>query len=166
MALRRALQSVAETVQDLELAAEQKYWEGLELMVAGRAGAGLYLMGYLAEMWLKVSWFQLGGSAPADLVRPLLGPARAMGRRLFPAVSYEAYHSLRFWCYLLLSRHRRRGRRLNPRLKKQFTRHVRTLYSIWWIEMRYRPDRAGIREAQGVYEAVTWLRTHLADLRR
>lgn len=166
MALRRALENVAETVRDLELAAEEKYWEGLELMVAGHPGTGVYLMGLCAEMWLKTSYFHVLGSAPADPVRLLLSPARVAGQRLFPAVRHEAYHSLRFWRSMLLSQRRRLGKHFDPRLKKQFTRHVTKLYSIWWIEMRYRPDRAGIRDAQTVYEAVTWLRAHRADLRR
>lgn len=57
MSLRSRLESQPETIQEFELAAEERYYEGLELMVSGRSGGGVYLMGYVGEMILKVAYF-------------------------------------------------------------------------------------------------------------
>ena len=54
--LRQTLENRPETVRELELAAEGKYWEGLELMALGRRGAGIYLMGYVVwKQWGMIS---------------------------------------------------------------------------------------------------------------
>ena len=84
MSLRIRLEAAPETVQDFELASEQKYWEGIELMTAGHRAAGIYLAGYAVEMWLKaareLSQRQLLGrtvspqtSRHARSVRPCVG---------------------------------------------------------------------------------------------
>ena len=59
MAMRLRLQPLPETVQEFELAAEDRYWAGMELMTRGDGATGIYLMGYVAEMLLKNSYFLL-----------------------------------------------------------------------------------------------------------
>jgi hypothetical protein len=59
MPLRAILQHRPATIQEFQFAAEERYWDGLEFMVAGRAGGGLYLLGYVAEMLLKCASFRL-----------------------------------------------------------------------------------------------------------
>ena len=49
MALRPRLQPILETVQEFELAAEEKYWAGLELMTRGDALTGIYILGYVSN---------------------------------------------------------------------------------------------------------------------
>ena len=155
-----------ETLQDFGLAEEERYWEGLELMVAGRLGAGIYLMGFAAEMLLKAACFRINGANPRDLTRPMLGPARTEGRAHFPAIDHESYHSLLFWGELLLSRRRRHGglAPFSPAFRNTFTHCVHSVYSIWWIEMRYRPDQASVADAGQVYEHVSWLRNNHLSL--
>lgn len=41
MPLRYRIKSMPETIQDLSLASDEKYWEGVELLAAGRRGAGI-----------------------------------------------------------------------------------------------------------------------------
>lgn len=60
----------------MEAAAEQRYWEGVELLVQGRSG-GVYILGYAAEMWLKLAFFRRQGALPSDVAKPWLGPAKA-----------------------------------------------------------------------------------------
>lgn len=96
MSMRRYVDAHPGTVQDLELASSDRLWEGLGLLVAGRTAGGVYLLGYVAEMVLKNACFQFDGARPADPVRPLLGPVRALGRQHFPAIQQENYHSLVF----------------------------------------------------------------------
>ena len=57
MALRPRLQPTLETIQEFELAAEERYWAGLELMTRGDALTDIYILGYVAEMLLKNSYF-------------------------------------------------------------------------------------------------------------
>jgi hypothetical protein len=158
MPLRIRLEANPETVQDFELASEQKYWEALELMTAGHRAAGIYLIGYAVEMWLKAACFRLDGAGPGHAVRPYLAPARRLGRALFPAIPDESYHSVNFWGELLC--HKRRvtlgafDHVLDAALSLRFTR----LHTIWWIEMRYRPDQAQPAEVNTAFEDATWFR--------
>jgi len=94
--LRRLLQSHPETVQDLDLAAEERYWEGLELMADGHTGAGIYLMGYAAEMKLKVAYSRLQGASPGADARSYIVPARRRAPTLIPGIQDETSHSVRF----------------------------------------------------------------------
>ena len=158
MSLRVRLEAAPETVQDFELASEQKYWEGVELMTAGHRAAGIYLVGYAVEMWLKAACFRLDGAALDAEVDQYLAPARKLGKNLFPASPCENYHSLKFWGELL--RHKRCvtlgpfDHALDAGVSLRFTR----LYAIWWIEMRYRPDQALLGEVNTVFDDATWFR--------
>jgi hypothetical protein len=157
--LRAQLESSPETIGDLMVAAEQRYREGQALMTAGRWGAGIYLMGYSAEMYLKTACFQVTGSSLADQVRPLLRLAIAEGRATFPAVRNESCHSLLFWAHLLLRERRRAGLApWSPMMRRQFLSHVGKLYSTWWVEMRYRPDRARPADGLNILSWTGWLR--------
>jgi hypothetical protein len=155
-----------ETLQDFELAAEQKYWEGIELSLAGRRGAGIYLMGYAAEMILKNSCFCLDGANPADQVVARLAPARRWMTVQCPLVRDESYHSLWFWTWLLRAKRRNQGRPLSDAVDWGLVRRMRRLYQLWWVEMRYRPDQAQLVELELVYDDVTWLREHQLSLWR
>jgi hypothetical protein len=166
MPLRYRLESQSETVQDFELAAEQRYWAGVELIVSGYPGSGVYLIGYTGEMLLKNACFRLDGVHPADLVAPLLGPARTWMRIRCPTIPHESYHSLLFWMWCLREKRRTQGRALSGPLDWALVRRVRRLYQIWWVEMRYRPDQVRPAEAQRAYDDVTWLRDNYLALWR
>jgi hypothetical protein len=157
MPLRARLQP-EETLQDFELAWPQRYFEGLELMIQGDTAAGIYLMGYAAEMLLKRAYFLLTGAAPTDLVGPRLGPARARAAALGVAVGHESYHSLLFWGLLLIEERRALGQPLPVDLEVGLLACTGRLYQNSWVELRYRPDSADPAEAEEVREAVDWLR--------
>jgi len=166
MTLRRRLEAVPETVQEFELAAGQKYQEGVVLAAGGYAGAGTYLLGYSAEMLLKSAYFRYTGARPADLVQPRLAAALTAGRRYIPPVPHEAYHSLRFWSLLLREVRRQQNRPLPAAVDASFVSRTRRLYQSWWIGMRYRRDQATSLEAGSVYSDVTWLRDNYIALWR
>jgi len=167
MALRSRLEAIAETINDLVLAAEEKYWESREMMTAGRPGAGIYLTGYAAEMLLKTAVFRVDGASLGDPVRPRLRPARRTGSIAFPSVRDEGYHSLLFWCHLLLYWRRRRPVvAWDPAFRNDFLRRVRRLYSMWWVEMRYRPDQTWPAEAEDVLDLASWVRANYPRLWR
>jgi hypothetical protein len=164
--LRDRLQSQPETLQEFELAAEQKYGEAIELMTAGYSGAGIYLMGYVSEMLLKVGYFRYIGNTPTDLIEPGLGVAYKRGQLLIPHVHHESYHSLRFWALLLVEERQHRNNPLNPPLEGDFLACSQRLYQYWWVEMRYRRDLAVPDDVETVYSDTTWLRDNHAMLWR
>ena len=166
MTLRFELAQYPETIQEFELAAQQKYDEALELMVAGKGSAGIYLMGYVAEMLLKNAYFRFMGLRPADLIGPRLGPARTQGRVLVPEISSEGYHNLHFWALLLIRTRCKIGRLLPIELGNRLIHCTRRLCQHWWVGMRYRYDRCDTRHVETVFSDVNWLRDHYLRLWR
>lgn len=164
MPLRHRIKSAPETVQDLALAGDEKYWEGIELLAAGRPGAGIYLLGYSVEMLLKNACFLTDGARPHELVGPRLGPVRSWARSQMPSVPDESYHSLWFWVQVLRKKRALLGRQLPAQIDAPLVQRVHRLYGIWIVEMRYKPDQALVREAESVYDDVTWIRDRQARL--
>jgi hypothetical protein len=158
--LRHRIKSNPETMQDLELASEEKYWEAIELLVSGYRGAGIYLLGYVAEMILKRACFALDGARPFDLVGPRLAPVRSWAKRQFPGVQAESYHSLWFWTTALREKRRLAGKPLAPALEATLIQRARRIFGIWVVDMRYQPDQSLQTEARSAYDDVTWLRDH------
>jgi hypothetical protein len=167
MTLRFELEQCPETIQEFELAAQQKYDEALDLMVSGKGGAGIYLMGYVAEMLLKNAYFRFIGLRPADRIdESRRVPARRRGEALLGRGSCEGYHSLRFWTLLLIHERGRTGRLLPIEIRNRFVHCTRRLYQHWWIGMRYRYDRCDTRHVRTVFSDVNWLRDHYLRLWR
>jgi hypothetical protein len=166
MQLRFRLAAAPETISDFAAAAAQKFHEGIELGMAGRGGAAIYLMGYSAEMLLKVACFRFDGATPADLVAPRLAPAKNWLQARLPALPHEGYHSLMFWSTYLTERRADAVRPLDATLTGELVHHTRRLYQSWWIEMRYRPDQSLPTEVERAYRDVCWLHDQFHDLWR
>lgn len=166
MPLRQRLEAIPETVQEFDLAAAQKYQEGAALITGGYNGAGIYLLGYSAEMTLKNAYFRYTGASWADRVGPRLGLALAAGRILVPLVPHEGYHSLRFWALLLRETRRFQRRPLPPLLDAQFMSRTRRMHQNCWIGARYRRDQATSREAATFQDDVAWLQRNYSALWR
>ncbi len=165
MALRGRLSVITETIQEFNLAADEKYREGQHLVAGGDLGAGIYLLGYAAEMILKNAYFRFTGAGLGDATQPRLAPARSVGGRLIPAIRDEFYHSLRFWAMLLQAVRTDQGRPwADTEFVLEFERCTERLYNSWWVEMRYRCNQANPDEALQVLSDVGWLRTHLTIL--
>lgn len=157
MPLRYRVENEPESIQELELAAREKYLEGLELMVSGQPGGGIYLMGYAAEMLLKTAFFLFEGARPADLVLPRLAPALHLAQTLIPDVNHETYHSLRFWALLLIERRCQQNRPLPDEVEARLRQGTRRLHQNWYVAMRYHADRSDRLEMRSVDDDVTWL---------
>ncbi len=159
MPLRQRIAGQPETIQELELAAQERYLEALELLASGYPDGAVNLLGYVAEMLLKEVYSLSTGARPGDLVGPRLGPARTAGQNLprLRGVKHEHYHSLRFWALLIVETRRTCSRRLPADTEARLHQRTRRLYQNWSIEMRYRRGLVTHREAQSVLEDVTWL---------
>ena len=166
MTLRRRLATVPETVQEFDLASAQKQREGAALIAAGHPGAGIYLLGYSAEMLLKNAYFRYTGASAVDRIQPRLAPALAAGRLYIPATPHESYHSLQFWALLLREVRRRQRRPLPALVDASFTARTRRLHQTAWIGMRYQQDQATVQEAQNAQSDVAWLHLHYTELWR
>jgi len=171
VALRTLLQSTTETVQDLILAAEERYWEALELMVQGHPFVGIYLAGYTAEMLLKTAAFRFDGARPGDFVAPRLAPAKHYGNSFFPHVAFESAHSLRFWAAFLEQKRAAAGNPLPNSLAIELNQRVDRMHTTWWVSMRYRSaavastvSTAIQAETIDLLDDVDWLRKHNTDL--
>jgi hypothetical protein len=166
MQLRQRLSLRPETISDFAIAAEQKYREGIIVAKAGHPGAGIYFFGYTAEMLLKAACFRFDGASPSDRVAPRLAPARNWLASHPWSVNPEGYHSLEFWTTYLRARRVSQGRALDRNLDGQLLHRARRRYLVWWVEMRYRSDRATPEEVRRVFNDVTWLREHFVSLWR
>ena len=129
MSFRTRLEDMQETVQELEDASEVRYRESILLLDSEETRtAGVYLLGYAAEMLLKTAYFRFVGAASSDAVADLLGAAKAAARVLQRGVDSENYHSAIFWAQLLvLSRHQEK-RKLTQQMEKELLTRTETLY--------------------------------------
>lgn len=166
MPLRQRLEAIPETIQEFEFAAREKAQEGRALISAGYNGAGIYLLGFSAEMLLKTAYFRCTGAGWFDRIQPRLGLALTAARILVPYVPHESYHSLRFWASLLRETRRHRHKALPPLLDAQFVSRTRRLHQNCWIGLRYRRDQATLLEAATVQEDVAWLQRNYLSLWR
>lgn len=166
MPLRYRLEQQQETLLSFELAANARYLEGHNLMFRGYGGAGMYLMGYSAEMLLKSAYFRYSGAQPSDRILALLAPAQQTAKRLIPGVSPEGNHSLRYWALLLRAKRSRQNDPLPGSIDAAFVSRTRRLYQNWWVGMRYRPDLSQPMENLSVLDDMDWLRANYEKLWR
>lgn len=159
MSLRRFVEAHPATVSEMERAAERRYYEGLELLIAGRTPGGVYLLGYVAECLLKCAYFRLRGVKSTELVKSLLAPARANAKQLFSApLDHEGFHSIQFWATLLRAERRRRDRPLAKEMDARFVQRCRRLYLNWTVELRYSSVHPDETVARSVLDDASWLR--------
>ena len=167
MSLRARLEDIQETVQELEDASEARYRESILLLDSeATRTAGVYLLGYSAEMLLKTAYFRFVGAASSDAVADLLGAAKAASKALQLGVDSENYHSVIFWAQLLVVSRHQEKRKLTQRMEKELLTRTEVLYRNWWIEMRYHALNATEQEARALREEVQWLRKHHKTLWR
>jgi hypothetical protein len=163
MGYRAILEASPETVQDMEMSAQQRLDEAMVLYVAERHHTAIYIAGLSAEMYLKTACFFLGGAGPANPVGALLAPLNP--RRYTPPFrgDFESGHGLWFWSQEL--QHRRQNLRLR-RAPNRFLQVIATIYMDWFIGMRYRPGSATGDDAARFITQVEWLANNHAKLRR
>src|SRR5580658_5603332 len=103
MPLRSLISTSLETISDFVLAAQDRYEEAETLLQNDQFDGAVYLLGYAAEMWLKVSCLRLQQLRPSDPVRPALAPLRRKMRQIAPAVGFTDYHDLSFFAQAVIA---------------------------------------------------------------
>lgn len=161
----RSRMGFVETMQDLELAAEQRYWEGLELAVAGHGAASIYLLGYAAEMWIKLAYYHLDQVSPGIAVNVSFNKVKNANPRPVQA-QWEAGHSIEFWGDLVCLKRQNLQNAFPSLFQAVFCNHYRSVHANWRVEMRYQPVQAYPREVGDVYDSVSWIKSKYYDLWR
>ena len=164
MSLVARLQPLVETVAEMEAAADGRYEEGKKLVQEGYFHAGIYLLGYAAEIWLKTALCRVDAALmPTDTVDAHVGPARYRWQRLFGGRPPSG-HDLLFLALALEDERRLAAKpqldAVSPVLSRIFNAIIGLLYDHWFVEMRYRRQDASAEEAQKVVDSVEWLKNN------
>lgn len=170
MSIRRNVQSVGgSSFQELELAADRHYFAGLKLATHGLSGDASYLLGYTAEIILKISYFKIrDGVTSTDYLDPRLQSALNDGRIYFGWSRNERwrFHELMSWANLHCTHRRRYGYSLPRQTEASLISRMLRLQQNWTVEMRYHVFNVTDQEIANVYNHVTWLRDHFVTRAR
>ena len=148
------------------LAAREKLDEGSKLLVEGKTAGGIYLLGYSAEMYLKTACFYLDNASQTANARSLLYPLLNKFGAFNLNIGHESFHSLNFFLNYLIRRRIQLGIPFDTEFEQELLLRIGVLYELWWVEMRYRTDRALESEGKIVLDDAMWLRDNHKSLWR
>lgn len=146
-----------DTWPGMELAAVERFWDGLALAVSdvGRTTGSIYLLGYVTEMLLKTAYCRLVGVPASDdmyfTVRTDQSQMYFRGTNLHNPVA---------WWQLILDSRISQGIPLNPIVAAQIEFQIRTVASNWRETLRYKHSGATDAELHETFGAVEWLRSN------
>lgn len=156
---------MGETLQDYELARQERLWDGVNLWLSARPQGGVYMLGYHAEMSLKLAYFRWQGLNVATVIdRARLDTAKAKGKVLGVTTPILGFHSLRFWRDLLEAERAAASRPLDPQLAADLHVYVNAIHARWSVEMRYGAPKSSMVDLEVVAAAVDWLDTNHSRL--
>ena len=165
MPLRAAILSSPETFSDIILAAEDRYKDAEELLLADRFDACVYLLGYAAEMWVKAVCLLLHLVPPSASVKASLPAIKKWMKVKAPTVVAADYHDLVFWTECAIQLRSDAGRPVPPVLAGEFRRTMAIgFYEEWIVDMRYRRCNLTVTDAWVALERASWVRTNWARL--
>ena len=155
---------MSETVEEMQKAAQARLPEGEALVALGHWDGGIYLLGYVAEMVLKVAYCRLDPTlSTTTVVKDVFGIAAGQWRGLFRNINLPRNysHDILFW-EVVLSEQRRTQHKpflaaASPRAALILSRCVQIIGQHWDVEMRYQPPKASEQDALAVRLAVRWI---------
>lgn len=165
----------AESLADLQVAAEERYWEAVELATCGepKRTAAIYLLGYAAEMILKVALYRamfgpvvndVNEPPPSGGASPMREAKKAVTALHGSASGRINFHELDL-IYKALSIERLRTAPIDPTIHSLLDGyHIPLLSSHWEEWLRYRPERALEGDLREVFEAIEFLRSNQSHL--
>ena len=165
MALLNRLAPI-ETIDDMLLASNARYDEGLALLDAGYRDGGIYLLGYAAEMILKTSFCRVEPTVRLSIeVRSRFSVAERHWTRMAGQPPRDYEHNLKFWEFVLpLERAARRKPVLGIIVSQTLSKCVQVVAGNWGVKMRYQNANATPQEAENVRDAVSWMRNNQKTL--
>lgn len=149
-----------ETLEEMQKAASARLAEGEALVGMEFWDAGIYLLGYTAEMVLKTAYCRLDPTLSAGtVVKDVFGTATQQWRNLFHTSPPRQYgHDVLFWETVLgqqrLTHHKPS---LTVPVALITSRCVQIVGRHWDVEMRYQPPKASMQDALAVRLAARWL---------
>lgn len=152
-----------ETVEEMQKAVRPRLVEGEALVELGLWDGGIYLLGYTAEMVLKIAYCRLDPTLPpTTVVKDVFGVAAGQWRGLFRTSPPRNYaHDVLFWEVVLSEQRRTQHKPLlaaaSPRAALILSRCVQIIGQHWDVEMRYQPPKASKQDALAVRLAVRWI---------
>jgi hypothetical protein len=152
---RLAVLEPFDTWPDMELAAEERFWDGLALATCNppRTTGAVYSLGYAAEMLLKVAYFRVTGVGNTQD----LGSGPLASVRTRAAWHGRNLHDLQGWVGMLIETRRTLGIPFDPAVVGQILWFVLTVDSHWREILRYKQTSALDEELKEVYLSVEWL---------
>ena len=161
MPLRQFIRNSPETLSDMLLAADDRYLEGEELLLAQRFDGCVYLFGYAAEMWLKAACLRLRGNGPASPVKAGLPALRAWMKGVAPHVLFTDYHDLAFLAACVRTLRDGAGRPLPSDLATELQDRVMAgLHERWVVDMRYRRSALAAADAWAALLDTWWVKNN------
>ena len=171
MGIRHRLGEGEATIQDMERAMESRYYEALHLIVSpdeAHRWGGVYLLGYVGEMVLKVAYFKLKDCLPGDEAWTALrdhAPEEAVISGIIETKRSFNFHNLQHLLELVLATRQDKGRVRFPSISgTDLSNAVSKLQENWWVGMRYFGGRPTIDDVKEAFEAASWLRTFYYEL--
>jgi hypothetical protein len=147
------------------LAAEDRYREAEEMLIAHEFDGAVYLLGYAVEMWLKASCLRLRGHGPMAPVKAALTPLRKWMATVAPSVAFTDYHDLFFFAECVTQLRLLHARPLTGTLAAELRSEISNgLHNEWTVEMRYRHCGLGAADAWAALLQAWWLKTNWAKL--
>ena len=146
-----------ETWPQLLGASQRRFWDGFALATSSEAHAlgAVYLLGYVAEMLLKVAYYRIEGYPAYANVLAARQAARRQARLY--ALHRRSDHDLLYWAALVERRRRERGLPYDPAFAAALQMHVRRVAENWTEALRYADVDATPDELQAVADSVEWL---------
>lgn len=167
--LRARMRQQNPSVQDFEIAAANRLDDALALLLGRRLFGAVYLLGYVAEMYLKIAVYRRLGARPTGQAAAFFRHARQRARELGLWQHQDQWasgHGLMFWARLLWSLPNAEGHTLASSECRALYRHVRRIEDRWAVEMRYLTDAGNWPDAERVLASVEWIRRNRLALWR
>lgn len=170
MGIRQRLGREFETIQDMERAIDKRYLEASRLIVSPggvNQWGGVYLLGYVGEMVLKMAYFKLQDCHLETPAKIELSGASLVAVRFGIVKSKSDFdrHSLTHLLDLVLLTRQSKGRSRFPSIgENELSKTVTRLQTNWWVAMRYFGEAPLVSEVKEAFEDASWLRTYYYEL--
>jgi len=150
----------------MQLAAKDRCRDAEELFLRQRFDGCVYLLGFAAEMWLKIVCMTLNplGSKFDDDVMTAMKKLKQSMRQRTPAVKCKDFHDLEFFVRCIEELRLRKGDPLPPPRQTELrSRMIQGIYEEWIVDMRYRRSNLTEVDAQSALENVWWIQSTWDD---
>ncbi len=145
------ISQIPESIAVYERAAEARYLEGCELIRQGYRGGGMYLLGYVAEIFLKTVFFRNIGYAPNRTI--------SIEDRKKSGITQS--HDAMAWADRIV----KISLDMPPLLKWTLLKHVTVIKRNWNESLRYREDLGPTgQELEEFTSAITWIERNRNNL--